>query len=126
MTATLDEQIADLERRIVYEARTIEAARTMHDQLDRLRERRDGRPHRTPIVTRPGQHGPAKARSRDYERGYNSGYRAAQRKAWADAHPTCDHQGIGYPWCATCRPQTIALMRQMGMGDLADDFEPSR
>ncbi len=76
---TLDQQIVVMEQRVL-NARTVEAARGFHDQLDRLVAQRAGK---NVGISRPfgRPKGPPKLNSAEYERGYNSGYIAGRRAA---------------------------------------------
>jgi hypothetical protein len=54
------------------------------------------------------------SRSEEYNRGYDSGYHAGFRAA-TPKREKCDHKGIGLPWCRTCAPRTIALLKERGI-----------
>lgn len=118
----LDQQIADLEDRIVNKAQTVEAVIVLHDQLDALIARRDGEP--SPKVVRRRRRTYSNGQGTwlavkespeqmAHQRGYQAGYHAAQRAARRP--PVCSHEGIGEPTCPTCRPRTIAALREMGI-----------
>jgi hypothetical protein len=109
---SLEDRIIAMEQRVL-NARTIEAARNFHDQLDRLYEERGDHIPRSRVSARPGKRGPARTVSADYERGYQAGYHAGQRQI--TKREDCNHEGIGLPWCPTCRPKTIASLREMGV-----------